>query len=224
MQSMISFLSRATHVEVLGVLLLALASSSATFWALVRRWTTQRQLVALIEWGKNAGFRVAPAAQRRLVPPLAVLQSHAARIETQLTNQTTTIVRLWCDSPAPVQPRQQVVEVSWNLLARRVETDWKAAGLRPTDAPRSVLDYFSLSSFSTIGEIERFVLYAADSAAAGEFPDSTARSLLPPDIGLLLYGHWLVLEFSRRPFDDLEFNRLIALAAQLELKLTRGQN
>lgn len=212
-------ISRATDFQVLLVLFLALGASSALFWALVRRWTTHRPAFAIIEWGKNAGFHVVPAARQHLVAPLEAIERHRPRIEAQLQSPTITILRLRSDFPAPVQPGHQVAEVSWNLLVRKTEVDWKPSGLRPTDARRSILDYFSLSSLSVIGGIERFVLFATDSTAAREFPDSTARSLLPPDIGLLLHGPWLVLDFAQRAFDDLEFNRMIALSAQLELKL-----
>ena len=212
---------RATHLQVLGVLFLALGASSSLFWALVRRWTTHRRAFAIIEWGKNAGFHVVPAARQHLVAPLETLESHRARIDAQLQSPTISILRLRCDSPVAARRGQQAAEVSWNLLVRKTHADWNPAGLRPTAVRRSILDYFSLSSFSAIGGIERFMLFAIDSTAAREFPDSTARSLLPPDIGLLLHGPWLVLDFSQRAFDDLAFNRMIALSAQLELKLSK---
>ncbi|HEX8911338.1 MAG TPA: hypothetical protein VF796_03185, partial [Humisphaera sp.] len=44
---------------------------------------------------------------------------------------------------------------------------------------------------------------------------SSVRGLLPPDVGLLLVGRHLVLEFSDRPFDAIEFNRMIAVAGQV---------
>jgi len=45
------------------------------------------------------------------------------------------------------------------------------------------------------------------------------RSLLPPDVGLLLHGRHLVLDFSDRPFDAIEFGRMLALADQLAARL-----
>ena len=45
--------------------------------------------------------------------------------------------------------------------------------------------------------------------------------MVPPDVGVLVQGDVLVLDFSARPFDDLEFNRMSALADQLAQKLTK---
>jgi hypothetical protein len=215
---MIGLISWTTHLLVLGVLLLALAGSSVIFWLLVRRWTTRRQQFAMIEWGTSAEVRLLPDAEQKLVPPLQVLAAHRPQIEIQLENEMTTLLRLSADAPPAVQGRPDI-EVFFNLLVRRMETFWKPAGLRPTDSRHSILDFFSLSSFSAIGGIERFVVFAIDSTAAKEFPQSTARALCPRDVGLLLCENWLLLDFSQRPFDDLEFNRMIALASQLELKL-----
>lgn len=107
----------------------------------------------------------------------------------------------------------------WNLLVRHMPWAWRPTGVRPAGAQRSLLDLVSLSSFPSLGSTERFVVYGTDSAAARELSQSMARSLLPPDIGLLLYGSELVLDFSGRPFDPIEFNRMLALADQLAEKL-----
>jgi hypothetical protein len=44
-------------------------------------------------------------------------------------------------------------------------------------------------------------------------------ALLPPDVGLLLAGENLVLDFSTRPFDPLELQRVDALAEQIVMHL-----
>ncbi|HEY8666645.1 MAG TPA: hypothetical protein VIL86_08280, partial [Tepidisphaeraceae bacterium] len=90
-----------------------------------------------------------------------------------------------------------------------------ATGMRPAQHSTSLLDHFSLSSFPTLLAPERFVIYAADSAPARMLANSGLRTLLPPDVGLLLIGNILLLDFSTRPFDTIEFGRLIALANQL---------
>ena len=93
--------------------------------------------------------------------------------------------------------------------------------LRPVSAAsqQSVLDSFSLSSFPLMGATERFVVFGTDSAAARLISQSMMRSLLPPDIGLLLHRRELVLDFSPRPFDAIEFDRMLALADQLAQRL-----
>ena len=66
---------------------------------------------------------------------------------------------------------------------------------------------------------EWFVAYGTDSAAARVVTKSMLRSLLPPDIGLLLHGRHMVVDFSARPFDAIELSRVAALADQLATHL-----
>jgi hypothetical protein len=87
--------------------------------------------------------------------------------------------------------------------------------LRPANAKGSLLDLFSLSSFPGMGEVDRFMIFGTDSVAAKLLSASPARALLPPDIGLLLSGTRLALDFSSRPFDPIELGRMTALADQL---------
>ena len=62
-------------------------------------------------------------------------------------------------------------------------------------------------------------LDGTDSAAARVVSKSMLRSLLPADLGLLLHGRRLVLDFSDRPFDAIEFGRMLALADQLVTRM-----
>jgi hypothetical protein len=91
--------------------------------------------------------------------------------------------------------------------------------LRPTSHTSSIIDLFSMSSFPSLGATQRFVIFGADGAAARSLSDSTAAALLPPDIGLILHGMFLILDFTSRPFDQIEFGRMIDLADQLAPRL-----
>ncbi len=102
-----------------------------------------------------------------------------------------------------------------------MESRRRPTGLRPTHARRSILDLFSLSSYPALGNIDRFVVYGTDAQAAGSLSKSQARALLPPDVGLLLDDGWMMLDFSERPFDPIEFDRMTALAEQLVAHLPR---
>ena len=62
---------------------------------------------------------------------------------------------------------------------------------------------------------ERVVLYGAEARAARKLGKSSVAALLPPDVGLLLVEQNLVLDFSSRPFDPLELQRIDALAEQI---------
>jgi hypothetical protein len=103
----------------------------------------------------------------------------------------------------------------WNVLIRQVEANWPPTALRPTAKDHSLLDLFSLASYPSMIASERFVIFGADSAAARALSKSSLPALLPPDVGLLLHGRNMVLDFSDRPFDTLEFDRMLALANSL---------
>jgi hypothetical protein len=205
---------------ILLTLLAVVAASTVTFWLLVRRATSHRQWVALSEWARNHRFRFDRTAPESLPPPLHVLQNTSALVRLSLTRESTTLLQLEASSAAPT-PTTGAGDrrVLWNLLVREIPFDWPPTGLRPANATASVLDLFSLSSFPTLGATDRFVAFGTDSAAARVVSKSMLRSLLPPDIGLLLVGRQLVLDFSDRPFDAIEFGRMLALADQLAARV-----
>jgi hypothetical protein len=199
------------------VLLLLLAASSVTYWVLVERSTSRRQWTALDEWGRQHGFRFSKCDPRGLPPPIDALPEPRPRIRICLADRQTTFVQAdWTSSGPTGLPDVNPPSVR-NLLVRRLPTTWPPTGLRPVSAAsqQSILDAFSLSSFPLMGATERFVVFGTDSAAARLLSQSMMRSLLPPDIGLLLHGQELVLDFSPRPFDAIEFDRMLALADQL---------
>jgi hypothetical protein len=53
--------------------------------------------------------------------------------------------------------------------------------------------------------------------------ESPAQGLLPPDIGLLLIDRMLILDFSGRRFDPVEFDRMLVLAGQIDDFLSPAQ-
>lgn len=190
--------------RVFWTLLLVLLLSAATFWALVRRWTTQRHRVILSDWAKGKGFRVISPAN---APALPQNPKTALTCTRAIRGDKTWLLELRAEDPS--LPR-------WHALLRELPINWEPTGLRPTHARRSLVDLFSLSSYPTLGNIERFVVYSTHARTATRLSKSAARGLLPPDVGLLLHGPWLILDFSNRPFDPIEFDRLIAVAEQLQ--------
>jgi hypothetical protein len=206
--------------EILIVLGVVLAASSITFWVLVRRWTTQRRLVAMTDWGKQRGFKLDVAANvADFGPPLDILRQYGAQAAIALDDGRTRIVELAADPPPLPDGRPSAGQVTWRLLLRRIEPAHRAAGVRPAHDRHSFLDLFSLSSFPNLGGTERFVLFAVDTEAAEEFPAHAIRSMVPRDVGVLVLGESLILDFSSRPFDDLEFNRMTTISDQLARKI-----
>jgi hypothetical protein len=205
-------------VEVLATLSVLLAVSAATFCALVRRWESHRPSLALAEWGKENGFRA--IGKDNLPPPLDSISVREPVVRLAMESEKCVLTQL---ETAAVQQLNGMPgttgKVVWNLLIRRMELPWHPTGLRPTGAHASALDLFSLSSFPLLGTTERFTIFGTDSAAARALSASMTRSLLPPDIGMYLHGNHLVLDFSDRPFDEIEFNRMLSLADQISQKL-----
>jgi hypothetical protein len=191
---------------VLLSLVAVLLVSVLTFNWQVRRWTTNRAWRALLDWARERGWKL---SNQDVEPPEPFDRLPAARATTLLTGKSTRAFQLETQGGSAVQtPR-------WHVLVRDLQTAWPPTGLRPSQAPASLLDLFSLSSFPRMGEVERFVVFGTESKAARILSKSPARALLPPDIGLLLSGGKLVLDFSTRPFDPIELGRMTALAEQL---------
>jgi hypothetical protein len=233
---------------VLLVLVLVLGVSVLMFWILVRRATSHRMWVGLAEWGREAGFALGCHGDGTLPRPFNALppgpEVSRPAVRLCLSNRRMKLVQFGpAESPFAATPpldyataepdasfdaadvaRRGAVKraTAWNVLIRRIEATWPPSALRPAAlAPgeTGVLDLFSLASFPTLLRPERFVAYGTDTAAARVLARSPVAALLPPDIGLLLHGRQLVLDFSARPFDDTEFDRMIALADSLSAHL-----
>jgi hypothetical protein len=124
-----------------------------------------------------------------------------------ISNRQTTLLRL-----------QGPQGACWNLLVRRAEAARAGAGLRPVRAIPGLLDTLGFEPFPLF-ESDRFVVYGADSAAARQLAKSRLAALLPADVGLILLGPALILDFSSRPFDPLELSRMTAVADQIAARL-----
>ena len=211
---------------VLLALVLVVAASSVTFWLLVRRATSHRQWVAFADWARERRFRLGRPGADAVPAPLNALRNTTPLVRLILSRGPTTLAQVEAAPPpgaaAPATPAvgsMRPPRALWNVLIRELAAEWPPTALRPANATASVLDLFSLSSFPTLGSTERFIAYGTDSAAARVVSGSMLRSLLPADVGLLLHGRRLVLDFSDRPFDAIEFGRMLALADQLSTRL-----
>lgn len=196
-------------VTVLLVLAAVLGMSCATYATLVRRATSHRQWVALSEWGRDAGFRFVKCDPERLPPPLDQLTTRRPVVRISLGGPRGMLLEVQAAGADP----------EGHLLTRQLPNTWRPTGLRPAHVAHSFLDLFSLSSYPLLSDGERFLVFGTDSIEARRLSESMTRSLLPPDVGLLLHGRTMVLDFSGRPFDPLELERMIALADQLAQRL-----
>jgi len=198
----------------LGTLLLILGASVAVFVALVRRETNRRRAVALARWAWSRGLRVADPGD---LPGLAPLKQFNAKVHTAIAGQTVTLARIETAdaglTTAAASPR------TWNVLVRKLGATWPTTALRPTAHTVSLVDLFSLSSYPSMMPTQRFMIFGSETRAARALAESAAPALLPPDVALVLYADHLILDFSGRPFDEIEFDRLIDLSEQLAPRL-----
>jgi hypothetical protein len=188
-------------VAVLLTLVTILLISLAVFFGLVKRWTVGARSYAMREWSRRTGFR---ATAGKFPPIVSPIIAEAPVAGEQYTNGPTTVLRLHTAAGG-----------RWNVLVRRLETPWPTTGVRPVANVSSVLDLYSLASFPSLTTGERFVVYGTDGAAARSLANSSMAALLPADIGVLLAERDMMLDFTARPFDEIEISRMIALADQL---------
>jgi hypothetical protein len=190
-------------ISIFALLLLIFIASLLTFMVLVRRSTTRRRWVWLSEWAQQRKF--SQRASNQFIAPLRKLLSGDFQILVQFSKPNLTLMQI------QTQPLQR-----WNLLVqKRRRSQAVAAGLRPVGSIASLLDLMPLTNFPSAAIGNRFIILAASSAAARAMLDSPSRTLLPADIGLLLSDDWLLLDFSTRPLDPIEMDRMLALAEQL---------
>jgi hypothetical protein len=187
-------------IGILSMLVLIFLASLAVFFVLVHRWTHGVRRHALREWARRTGFRAAIEGFPTIVGPVI---AHAPLVNEQFVGGPVTILRL------------QTTGGAWHILVRKLETPWPATGVRPVANTSSLLDLYALASFPSLTTGERFIVYGTDSSAARALAKSSLAALLPKDIGLMIAQQEMLLDFTTRPFDEIEFNRMIALADQL---------
>jgi hypothetical protein len=199
----------------LVVLLLTFGASVAVYVVLTRRWTSHRFRFALDEFAREHDLRLVSIEQLRM--PAALQSIPEVQPRWLLESKTSAIVQLHSTNrPLEADPNAMLEPQRWNVLIRKIPESWQPTGLRPTHQMSSLIDFFSLASFPALMSIERYTLYSNDSAAARRLSKTLVAGMLPGDIGLLLAGEYLLLDFSARPFDPIEFGRMLALVDQVE--------
>src|SRR5437762_2019538 len=138
-----------------------------TFLLLVRRWTTQRQWVSLAEWCKLHDFEFRPT-QHELPAVLRNMTAGQVEVRLHLCSEGVTLIQIQTEPP-PGKPEPN----RWNVLVRHTPHRKTAiAGLRPANAPASLLDLFGLSQFPSLAIAQRFIVVATTSSAARQLSDS----------------------------------------------------
>lgn len=212
-------LTQISHMSPLTLVILAIIflASVLVFGELVRRETSHRRMALLGEWARSQGLRlIHPANGQNAADLLAPLAPFNPRIDLLIHGPQFALAQLRTENSPSASAS---TSPHWRLLLHRLNQDWPTTALRPTAHTHSIVDLFAISSFPSLGSTQRFVVFGGDAAAARALSES-APTLLPPDVGLLLHGPFLILDFTSRPFDQIEFGRMIDLAAQLSPRLT----
>lgn len=194
---------------VLICLLAVVAAGGVIFFYLTSRWTTDRRRAAMEDWAAEERFRVRSAPAAELPPALHAVRSLDTSVELSLTRGPVVLLRLTTTTQRLSQPSR------WHLLIRQLDRAWSPAGLRPVSQERSFIDLFSLTGYPSLLPPERFVVFASDARSARELAESPTRGLLPPDVGLMVHGPYVTIDFSQRPFDTIEFERMLVVMEQI---------
>ena len=195
--------------EILAALVLILAGSLTIFFINVLRETTHRAQRRLAEWGERNGYWPTDL-EAGPPPPLDRLGGVPLELKISLRRRNTRLVH--CRS-APTQTHD--VAEHWNLAIRRVATSSPAIGLRSAEDARSIVDLFGLNLAPHQPTSSRFTIVGDDVLATRALAEGSTQSLLPGDLSLLRIDDYLVIDFSDRPFDELELGRMLALLDQL---------
>jgi hypothetical protein len=194
------------------VMLIILAAATWVFTTLVSRETLRRADLSLSNWARSRKLRVIDVEDH---PPdqsaVAALSSLHPKLRRLLQNNVVRIMQVRTDDP----PQLKMTSPLWNLLMLRMDANWPPTGLRPAERSISVIDLFALSSFASLAPNLSFMVFGAEPWAARAFPASTIAAILPPDVGLLLHGPDLILDFTGREFDEIELTRMMELADEL---------
>jgi hypothetical protein len=205
-------------VVILLVSIAILVLSCGAFWILSRQLTTRRRRLELIHWAQSNGYHVHRYDGAR-TPPVLEKSLDAPRALMTLENEKTVIAQIETGAaPGSGEPGRSF---RWNLVVRHIAVGWPTTGLRPSSHRTSVLDFFAMTSFPSLISSARFVIFGTDTTAAVALAGSQLRGLLPADVGLLLHESHLILDFSTRPFDPLELQRMSMLVEQIVAHLPR---
>jgi hypothetical protein len=187
------------------------------FAELARRWTVARRRAELSQWARENGYRLLNHTTE-LPEILRAIGGAVARAVVTLTRQDTRVIRLEIE-PAGVSAAPPDASKIRHVLVRAIQSTWPATALRPVGADKpgasSAIDLYRLRAYPMLATPDRFTVHATTVSGAKALAGSAAGSLLPPDVGLLLAGNELMLDFTARPFDPIEFERMIVVADQV---------
>jgi hypothetical protein len=193
----------------LGVIVFVILVSVVMLLELIRRQTSARLKYRLRDWARTNGLSYVPvdSALCPLPKPLDELASLGKTIiqRTHFTDgKGLHLMQIDVDQ-----------KESFNLLILRRPAQSPTVGLKPTEAIQSICEAFGLPLAPRQVPGVRFTVMGEDWLATRDLADGMARGLLPGDLSLLRTSHHMVIDFSSRPFDEVELTRMRTLATQM---------
>ncbi len=164
------------------------------------------------EWSWNQRYRPSDTGQIQIDGLEDMQQTFRAVEHFQSKDRNTSIYKLQTLS------QHNTVRI-WHVLVRDIDYYSTPIALRPVNANASLVDLMNLQLFPKMSSEVRFAVYGIRATDAKELAAGPARALLPPDIGLIRNADQIILDFTSRPFDPVEFNRMISVVNQVEAVL-----
>jgi hypothetical protein len=214
----------------LGLMLIA---SVGVFVYLVRRETNRRRSSVLCDWASGQGWRRVEASAG-LPDELLVLDAVGAaslggfasrdgrwtvlqiasggvRVSERSGNDAGSMsVRLGDEAVA----REAVSRVVWHVMMLRTESPGATTALRSTAVERSIVDLMPLVPMPGQGAGVRFIGLGT-SIPHIRFMIDRYAALIPADLSVMRGERFWIIDFSLRPFDEVEMGRLMRLLDQL---------
>jgi len=190
-------------------LMICLIASLVMFVVLVRRWISQKFRFELEQWAGQRLFEIsAKPNTEALPPPLDKSEGFGLCARRFFKSKDVTIAQL------VLAPSTTDVRV-FNVCVAPSAVQVSPVALKPLKiSEQLVIDLFRLAPAASTSS-ERFQIYGNDLSANLRISESSVAGIVPPDIGFLFSGGQLLIDFSARPFDPIEFDRMLALAQQV---------
>lgn len=194
--------------SILLTLILSLGFSLWMFSYLVRRWTLHRRAYELEQWVAQRQLKLAKDPRHQTFPP-PFDGDAGSGLSARCIIQSDAVVLLQCEMDIAALERR-----IYNLCVVPLPAATAAVALRPMTREDTIIARFRLSPAASTSN-ERFMIHGNDLSTNLRLSESMHAGMLPPDIAILIAGNRLTLDFSNRPFDPIEMDRMISLAQQL---------
>ncbi len=194
-----------------------LIASAGVFVYLVRRETNRRRSTVLCDWARGQGWRrIEPSAG--LPEALASIEAVGAVSLGGFASRDGRWTVLQIASDAPRSSGQSLAtsgsRLVWHAMMLRTESPGATTALRSTAVDRSIVDLMPLVPMPGQGAGVRFIGLGT-SIPHIRFMIDRYAALIPADLSVMRSERFWIVDFSSRPFDEVEMGRLMRLLEQL---------